>query len=78
MLHAFGLAFSGHEVFHSLARRLLLKEHRVDFTGDRDLLVVYDAGTGCLAVYSVKNKSVLETAKRLTHFRRKDKSRFFL
>ena len=38
-------------------------------TGDRDLLVVYDVGTGCLAAYPVKNKSTQETAKRLTHFR---------
>ena len=41
-------------------------------TGDRDLLVVYDLATGCLAAYPVKNKNVHETAKRLTHFRGRD------
>ena len=46
-------------------------------TGDRDLLVVFDLGTKCIAAYPVKNKSTDETTKRLAHFRGKDSIRYF-
>ena len=40
-------------------------------------MVVYDLATGCLAAYPTKNKTAHETAKRLIHFRGKDKVKFF-